>query len=393
MKWKNKGHELDKHAEYLVKMFEEKQEKIYVFGAGLWGGTIAPVFEWYQCFGGYIDNNTQKQSDGVNGRKVISFQTYINSSKNGIIVVAADAKNIPAIKGQLEAEGLKKGVDFWVYQEFMQTVFPVISYYKYHILYTEIAQISLTERCTLRCRDCAHGCFAVDPKSSDMDLAVAKQSADSFFSVVDRINEFVLIGGEPFLYSGLAEMIAYAGEKYRDKMMIYSITTNGTIIPDENILDLCRKYEVTIRISNYSGTLVRLKERYALLTKCLDEHHIMYTISEPDQQWMDYGFRSVDRGGDENELTEVFDRCKTPCREIRGSKYYYCVMARSVSDNLGFGVGKDDYLELANLGENGKKVFLEFDMGYSQKGYLDMCNFCHGADAVKYPVPAAVQMN
>ena len=27
MKWKNKGHELDKHAEYLVKMFEEKQEK------------------------------------------------------------------------------------------------------------------------------------------------------------------------------------------------------------------------------------------------------------------------------------------------------------------------------------------------------------------------------
>ena len=112
MKWKNKGHELDKHAEYLVKMFEEKQEKIYVFGAGLWGGTIAPVFEWYQCFGGYIDNNTQKQSDGVNGRKVISFQTYINSSKNGIIVVAADAKNIPAIKGQLEAEGLKKGVDF-----------------------------------------------------------------------------------------------------------------------------------------------------------------------------------------------------------------------------------------------------------------------------------------
>lgn len=37
MKWKNKGHELDKHAEHLVKIFEEKQEKIYVFGAGLWG--------------------------------------------------------------------------------------------------------------------------------------------------------------------------------------------------------------------------------------------------------------------------------------------------------------------------------------------------------------------
>lgn len=392
MRWQNKGYELDEYAKVLIKLFETKQSKIYIFGAGLWGEKLAPVFEWYHCFGGYIDNDIQKQLYGVNDRKVISLQTYAEGIEKGIIIIAADAKNIPAIASQLETEGLKHEVDYWFYKEFMRDVFPILSFYEYYILYVDTAQICLTERCTLRCRDCAHGCFAVDPKSSDMELEMAKQSADSFFSKVDRAKEFVLIGGEPFLYHDLAEIIAYIGERYRDKMMIYSITTNGTIVPRKEILDLCKRYEVTIHISNYSGTIGRLKERYALLIECLDDYQIDYTISEPEQQWLDYGFKSVDRGGEEKELIEVFDRCKTPCREIRGSKYYYCVMARSVSDNLGFGVGEDDYLELADLDENDKKIFLEFDLGYSEKGYLDMCNYCHGADALEYPISAAVQI-
>lgn len=394
MKWKNKGYELDACAESLVKIFNEKQEKIYIFGAGMWGETLAPIFEWYNCFGSYIDNDVQKQLYGVNGRKVISFQTYIEGieKEKGIIIIAADVRNIPSIVSQLEAEGLKHETDYWIYQKFMRDVFPILSFYKYNILYVDTAQICLTERCTLKCRDCAHGCFAVDPKSDDMKLELAKQSADSFFSKVDRAKEFVLIGGEPFLYHDLAEIIAYIGEKYRDRMLIYSITTNGTVVPDKSILDLCKKYEMTIHISNYSGTIERLKKKYELLTECLDDYSVVYTISKPEQEWMDYGFQSVDRGGEEKELTEVFDRCKTPCREIRGSKYYYCVMARSVSDNLGFDVGKDDYLELADLDKSDKSIFLEFDLGYSEKGYLDMCNYCNGADAVQYPLPAAVQI-
>ena len=108
-------------------------------------------------------------------------------------------------------------------------------------------------------------------------------------------------------------------------------------------------------------------------------------------QWMDYGFETVYRNGTEEELIQVFDRCKTPCREIRGSRYYYCVMARSVSDNLKLNVGKEDYLELADLTKQDKKVILEFDRGYSDKGYLDMCNRCRGAEASDYPIPAAEQ--
>ena len=223
-----------------------------------------------------------------------------------------------------------------------------------------------------------------------MSFEMAKESADEFFDKVDLIKEFVLIGGEPLLYRELDKIIAYIGEKYREKMICFSITTNGTIMPEQKILELCKKYRVLIRISNYSAELKYLEKKYEKLKEELRRHEITYRMSDRDSHWMDYGFETLDRGGKEEELIQVFDRCGTTCREIRGNRYYYCVMARSVSDNLGFGLGEDDYLDFKEVKD--KKVLLEYEKGYSDKGYLDMCNHCNGADAVQYPIPVAEQL-
>lgn len=392
MKWKNKGHELDGYAEKLLQLFQEKKEKIYIFGAGILGNNIVSAFERYHCFAGYIDNNVQKQQEGVKGHPVFSMEQYIADGAIGFIVIAADQSNIPSIEKQLNAEGLHRGKDYWIYKKFMHDVFPVLSLYRYRLLYVDLAQICLTERCSLKCKDCAHGCFAVDYTSKDLSLDFAKRSADAFFAKVDVVREFVLIGGEPFLYDELAAIIEYIGERYRKKILIFSITTNGTIIPEREILELCKKYDVLIRISNYSKTLNWLEKKHEELKRRLEEIQLSYILGKQEEGWIDYGFGVVDRGKKENELIRVFDTCKIPCREIRGSKYYYCVMARSVAENLKFSAGDEDYLDLEELDNNAKKEFLEFELGYSDKGYLDMCNYCNGADAVKYPIPAAIQM-
>ena len=107
---------------------------------------------------------------------------------------------------------------------------------------------------------------------------------------------------------------------------------------------------------------------------------------------MDYGFECVDHGTDEEYLIKVFDACRMPCREVRENRFYYCVMARSVSDNLKFYVGQKDYLDLDGLtGKEYKKELLEFTLGYSDKGYLDMCRHCNGAEARNCPIPPAEQ--
>lgn len=391
MKWKNKGHELDRTAEEISELVR-LHDRIYVFGAGVLGQSMREILEYLDMFGGYIDNDKQKQKNGVDGRKVISFDEFAESGRENQIVIAADKKNIPAISRQLSERGLVINKNYFAYEEFMYRFLPIIMAYVYDTSYVALAQICLTERCSLKCEKCAHGCFNVGNDAEDMELSLAYQSADSFFSKVDVCGEFVLIGGEPLLYRDLPEVIAYIGRKYREQMMIFSITTNGTILPGSAVIEMCKKYDVTFRISNYSKELPALKEKYEKLTELLEENHIAYTLGKPEEEWIDYGFDSVLREGDEERLTEVFDACKTPCREIRGDKFYYCVMARSVSDNLNYHVGADDYLDMSSLtGEDYKKILLEFSVGYSEKGYLDMCRRCNGAEAYRYPVPAARQ--
>lgn len=391
MQWKNKLHELDTVANKLSER-QEQLKHIYIFGAGLVGSQVMATLCEYGILAGFIDNDERKQQTGYKGYQVCSLKEYL-MHRNGVIVVAVGVKILPTILHQLANEHLLEGKDFYLHTEFFDRIFPIISVYFYNKSYVSLAQISLTERCTLKCKKCAHGCFAVNNSTAkDLTLEQVKKSADSFFCKVDFIQEFVLIGGEPLLYKQLAETIAYIGERYRSQMGIFSITTNGTILPDEEILDLCREHHVLFRISNYSATLPRLEAVYEKLTDTLQRHEVEYVLGKAEREWKDYGFDHVDRKAPEEELIKVFDSCKTPCREVRGNRFYFCVMARSVSENMGFDVGKEEYLDLDALeGERGKKELLEFQLGYSEKGCLDMCNYCYGAESVNYPIPAAEQ--
>lgn len=391
MKWKNKRHEQDNYARQLIANLQNRK-KYYIFGAGVLGKALLPLIIAYKQVVEFIDNSVEKQAHKMNGVEVISFGRYLQK-KDGLIIVAASRKNTPVIVEQLEAAQLKRGIDFWLYQEFTDYIFPIISVYQYNKLYLTIAQISLTERCSLKCKKCAHGCYAVDNKTAkDMTLEQVYVSADSFFRKIDYVREFVLIGGEPLLYRQLSETIQYIGTHYRKQIGVFSITTNGTIMPDDEILKNCRQYNVMFRISNYSGTIPRLAEAYDRLTVKLREQGIEYVLGRAEAEWTDYGFDHLNRGASEEELIKVFDDCRTPCREVRENRFYYCVMARSVSENTGIGVGENDYLDLDALqGEDYKKELLEFNLGYSDKGYLDMCNYCYGSECTKHGIPAAEQ--
>lgn len=391
MKWTNKYHEFDVSAGKLIEKYC-KRFPCYIFGAGIAGKEMLSVLKYYQCFAAFIDNNRDKQDSGFENEEVISLDEYMERRQKGIIIIAAAERNIPIICRQLEAGGLHRGDDFLSADEFLKDILPVISVYYYDKVFIQIAQISLTERCTLKCKKCAHACYAVNSAAPDLPLEEVRRSADIFFRKVDYIKEFVLIGGEPLLYRSLAEAIHYIGERYRKSMSVYCIATNGTIVPSEEVLRVCSQYQVLFRISNYSARIPRLKESYKKLVMKLVEWKIPYILGEEDWQWRDYGFEYVDQGTEESILTDTFDQCGTICRELRGNKFYYCVMARSVSENLGFGVGQSDYLDLSALqGEQYKKELLEFSMGYSEKGYLDMCRYCHGSKAYDYPIPAAEQ--
>lgn len=390
MKWKNKGHEFD---EFMTTFSEEFHKKIYVFGAGQLGEQMARCLDTLGLLGGIIDNSEKRQGDYILDHLIISLENYLSVHKKPAIVIAVSDKYANEIAVQLERNHMVHGKDFFYNYEFRHKILPLIYGYYQNKIYMELAQITLTEKCSLKCKKCAHACYNVSSASKDLSYLEACQSADKFFSKVDYINELVLIGGEPLLYRDLAKVIIYIGERYREKIGTLSITTNGTIVPNEEVLKASSKYQVLFRISNYAKTLPRLYEIHKRLISTLETYQIEYYLAQEDGYWIDYGFDYLNKDMDEIELTKTFNRCLTPCREVRGNKLYFCVMARSVSDNLHFNEGQDDYLDLDQLNDdNYKKILLEFNLGYSEKGYLDMCHRCHGMDAVNYPIPIAEQL-
>ena len=161
MKWQNKRHEFDDYAKQLIADLDLYNRKYYIFGAGKIGRTLLPVFEAYNFTITFIDNSVEKQQARINGVKVISLDYYLRE-KDAPIIIAVSVKNTLSIVEQLEENELIKGKDYFLYQEFTNYIFPVISTYYYDKVFVSLAQICVTELCTLKCIKCAHGCYVFD---------------------------------------------------------------------------------------------------------------------------------------------------------------------------------------------------------------------------------------
>lgn len=394
MKWTDKAHQFDAYRSEYDRM-TSNGDGICLFGTGKISKEISYLLRNYDFISYYIDNDKKKQQVLFQGRSVISIEDHIKR-EDRLIVIATNKKNEREIKAQLKSYGLEEKKDYVSEDYFINNLLsPMLFLYKNKI-FVDLTQISVTEKCSLKCKKCAHACFAVQPGNKDMLLDEVKASADQFFRFVDRVRYFVLIGGEPLLYKDLYKAIRYIGENYGDRICRIQITTNGTIIPQKALIEACKEYGVYFMISNYSRAVPRIKEKLVELTTVLKNESISYELFPEETEWMDYGFDHINRSADENELIQVFDNCRTGCHEIRNERYYYCVMARSVSENLMNGeVGHNDYLDLSKLdsGSNeDREIFVEYLMGYSDKGYLDMCNYCNGSEAFKFTIPAAEQL-
>ncbi len=368
-------------------------DKLWIYGVGKRGSYCYQLIKNEINIRGFIDRRYQEIPRIFDECRVISPTLSEEYKKGDLIVICASTANTTEIENGLCEKGLVHRQDYYTFIEFIGEFITPYVFSNHRKLILPITQISVTERCTLKCDKCAHACALVSRDTPDLSIEQVKKSADSFFSYVDEVDEFVLIGGEPLLYRDLDKAVEYIGRKYRHCINNFVITTNGTILPKDELLNLCTEYDVFFDISNYSGALPRLKESYKRIINKLEERQIRYSLGDEMRMWMDYGFDHVDHKHDERILKSIFRNCKTLCHEVREDRFYYCVMARSVAENMYEGaIGKDDYYQLkkeVNMDE--RKRFLDYLTNGEKKGYLEMCNHCNGTEATRFLIPAAVQ--
>lgn len=152
-------------------------------------------------------------------------------------------------------------------------------------------------------------------------------------------------------------------------------------MPDDKVLEVIKKYNVSITITDYSFVSEVVSIKQHSLIKKLQELSIKYKVTQ-DQVWVDYGFDFVWKSDNDAQMISFFNKCKTPCREIRGSRLYYCVSSRVSSESYGYDIPDEESLDFEGAfcnQEDYKKIILEFNLGYNRNGYLSMCRRCLGS--------------
>lgn len=297
--------------------------------------------------------------------------------KHHKIIVLTGAMAYESIAESLEGKGLKENIDFCNVEQF------VPEYNWKNSKKVVLCQVgtSVTTACTLRCRDCCM--FTAKVKSyKTYTLEELRQDADAFFRVVDKVLCYQILGGEAFIHKNLGKYIQYLGEEYGAQIGHIQILTNGTVIPDERTLEALKKYDVLVRISDYS-LHVNYADKIKKLERTLEEWKIKFS-SLKQMKWSDIGFpdRQKNWGENDADIHNHMIVCSRNCQQLNDQRYYFCgTFWGAVKGELCV-QEKDEYVELNNIDitdEAQRKLILEYSLGnLPGKGYMNLCKTCNG---------------
>lgn len=185
--------------------------------------------------------------------------------------------------------------------------------------------IMLTTRCTLKCR----GCYLMIPDQQpwDADFETITASLPRIFKIFDRFEQICLMGGEPFLYKQLPEVLE-ALRPYKEQFGFVRIVTNATILPTREVLEALKSvdYHADVRISDYGAPSFRYEE----LVRVLKENEIHTTVVHynDDEQycggWVEFGVNWEERHYSCERLRQLYENCNYKTFFNWGRYIYRC---------------------------------------------------------------------
>lgn len=244
-------------------------------------------------------------------------------------------------------------------------------------------QYVVSERCSLKCRDCSH-LMQYYKHPQDIELDRYKAAFDLLLEQTDCIAELRILGGEPFMNQEMHKVIEWYHDQ--DKIRSISVYTNGTIIPPEPVLQALQKKKVKLHISDYHVNTDKIKK----LTEVLDACQITYFVRAYDA-WQDAGdvaFRNYTPEQKKAMFSVCFER--NGYTFLKG-KLFRCPREAHAMNLRAMPEVKEDYVDFLHW--NGTKEELRRQMRKLQeREWLEGCNYCNGPDNHVQSIPAGRQI-
>jgi hypothetical protein len=370
MKWKNKGHEFDDLAEVILDTARTKS--FYIWGAGYFGDAIFKTLRNDINFIGYIDSDPGKQEKKMNGITIYPPSVLNNADMNKTsVLVSAGWTN--EIFSELKCFGFSKNLTCFHIDEFLA----IYMMYRHGRLYLSTCSISITERCTLRCEKCA--CFTPLLKDSiNFSLDEIASDLEILFNSVEYLSSLYISGGDAMCNPRCGQILEYIGSKYyKCKIGTINLMTNAVIVPNDDFCGILNKYNIYFRFTDYN---LRKIQKIDQCMEKLKQYGIKYDHVR-FSEWYDTGYPQESNGiHDADKLQKFHALCDVrSCSFIKDGRYYLCARTYS-ADRIGYcNADGSDYFDLKNFDLSKKIEFMEFALGYSDKGYYDYCKKCNGS--------------
>lgn len=370
MKWKNKGHEFDR-----FKKIFTWHKPIYIYGGGELGKDLYKRISFVDCVEGFIDNKKNSKSGN---KKVISSEEFLKlDNKDCIVIIAAGSQNSILFKNQLLVNGYEEGKNLFLYTDWLNFYAPIYFMYSWDKLYLRVISFLCTTQCNLNCQGCLNF-TSYNHQKKHYELERLKSDVDCFFETVDYVDLFHVCGGEPFIYPHLAELLEYIAQNYAHKIYNLATTTNGTIIPDDELCKVIADNKISLFLDDYRENVPKAKEKYDIVKEKCYLHKINMIDNKVDS-WINLlkGQETSKKSG-EQDLKIKFSACNIWYKSLHNKKLYLCnfgdyaVEAGLVEEN------KNDFFSLVDFSYQKRMELLEFLMGYSDRGYCELCKKCNG---------------
>lgn len=259
--------------------------------------------------------------------------------------------------------------------------------------------IALTMACDLKCRLCSgYSPYYQNPKYYTIDFL--KEMMRRYFTVVPYVRKLMVTGGEPLLHTSLGELVEEL-RKYRDQVGTFGIITNGTIIPNEKLLEAVDGFGCHFHflIDDYGQELSKKAEETGALLRARGIDYTVHHYAGEDPHcggFVDFGDLRVKKASTQEEVLQRFAKCAFPrkfhfCFDLVGGVMFPCSPCRRCKE-LGI---VDDYSEYIDLfddaltpEEQRRKIAAIY-----RKDSLAACAYCNGMCEDSPRFPAAQQLN
>ncbi|MDA9091813.1 hypothetical protein N9J56_00815 [Pelagibacteraceae bacterium] len=384
----------------------KKDQKTVLYGAGVIGEICLFAFKQNKIkVDFFCDTSIDKQGKIINGVKVLSpseLQSLDKSSNvfisNNYYVFLKKELNNYGFQNILDCEFILNNTDFskadisinplkierWV--SFYNAIIKREVFKNEGRLYIKSLDVQITEKCSLGCKDCSN-LMQYYSKAEDSHIDTLFRSVERFMSSVDKLGEFRVLGGDPFMNKDMHKVINFLAKFSVDTIAIY---TNARFIPKGDNFECLKNPKIILDISDYV-LLDKSTRKADELIELLDKNNIRYNLWRADT-WTDSGRILPFQKRTEEEVTNLFNYCcNSDIISLLHGKLYRCPFSANATNLKAIPVDETDIVNLDNANISDENMKVEIKRLVYEKKYLTACNFCNGRDFSTKSIDAAVQ--